>query len=788
MKPFDHLNAESLEAATATLSRYEGKVSTIAGGTDLLGTLKDSVHPEYPEALLNLKTIPGLDYIEEDAQGLRIGALARLHEIEANQTVRDRYRVLGEAARAVASPQIRRMGTIGGNICQEPRCWYYRNPDNTFHCTRKGGQVCNALTGENQYHSIFGAARPATTPCTSSCPAGVDIPSYLSKIREGDLVGAARLLLEANPFPAVTGRVCPHFCEEACNRGEFDEALSVGGIERFVGDYVLDNVSELLEPPQAATGKRVAIVGSGPAGLSAAHYLRKLGHGVTLFDKMPEPGGMLRYAIPAYRLPKDVVRRIAITLEDAGVEFRLNTEVGKDPTVEDLKKDFDSVFLATGAWGQPSIGIEGEELTRSGLELLTNVNLGVEEVPGSNVVVIGGGSVATDVGICVLRLGAERVTLACLECREEMPAFEWEIEQAIEEGIQVMPSWGPVRVLEKKGKVTGLELVRCTSVFDSDGSFCPAFDDAITEKVEADQIIMAVGQRTDLSFLGPKSTLQVKGGLVVADEETQETSVPGIFAGGDVTSGRGTVVEAIAAGRRAAESIDRHLGRASVVSKDEEDHARQPLLKFNSDYLRPTGRVEMPELPVGQRRIDVEDALGLSPSQIEAEANRCFNCGCVAVCPSDIAPALIALGARVLTTKRTVDVEEFFAAGPGASTVLEPGELVKEIQIPAPKPGSRQAFLKYRLRKAIDFPIVAVACVLAMKADKVEKARIALGAVAPIPLRPSEAEAFLVGKRIDHQVAETAATMAMEGVVPLGKNRYKVQIAKALVRRAILAA
>jgi NADPH-dependent glutamate synthase beta subunit-like oxidoreductase/CO/xanthine dehydrogenase FAD-binding subunit len=786
MRPFEHLNAESLEAATATLRSYEGKVSTIAGGTDLLGTLKDSVHPEYPEALLNLKTIPELAYIEEDAQGLRIGALTRLHEIAANRTVKDRYGVLAEAARAVASPQIRRMGTIGGNICQEPRCWYYRNPDNTFHCTRKGGQVCNALTGENQYHSIFGAARVDTPPCASSCPAAVDIPSYLSKIREGDLLGAASLLLEANPFPAITGRVCPHFCEEACNRGEFDEPLSVGGIERFVGDYVLEHASELVEPPEAATGKRVAIVGSGPAGLSAAHYLRKLGHGVTVFDKMAEPGGMLRYAIPAYRLPKDVVSRVAKTMGDAGVEFRLETEVGKDLTVEDLEQDFDSVFLATGAWGQPSIGLDGEELTKSGLELLTNVNLGVEEVPGRNVVVVGGGSVATDVGITALRLGAEKVTLACLECREEMPAFEWEVEQAIEEGIKVMPSWGPTRVLEKRGKVTGLELVRCTAVFDSEGSFCPAFDDAITESVEADQIIMAVGQSTDLSYLGPKSTLQVEGGLVVVDQESQETSVPGIFAGGDIVSGRGTVVDAIAAGRTAAESIDRYLGGASALS--EEDQARQPLLKFNGSYLRPTSRVEMPEISAGERSIDVEDALGLSLSQIEAEANRCFNCGCVAVCPSDIAPALIALDARIQTTKRTVGAQKFFAVGRGVSTVLEAEELVTEIQIPAPKPGSKQAFLKYRLRKAIDFPIVAVACILGMKADKVEKARIALGAVAPVPLRPSEAEAFLVGKRIDQQVAETAAAMAVEDVVPLGKNRYKVQIAKALVRRAILAA
>jgi NADPH-dependent glutamate synthase beta subunit-like oxidoreductase/CO/xanthine dehydrogenase FAD-binding subunit len=787
MRPFKHLNAKSLDAAVSALAEHEGRASVIAGGTDLLGTLKDGIHPDYPDMLVNIKTIPDLAYIQEDAGGLRIGALTRLYEIETHPIIKEKYGVLASAARVVASPQIRRMGTISGNICQEPRCWYYRHPENTFYCTRKDGKLCNALTGENQYHSIFGAVRVAETPCSAGCPANVDIATYMSKIRGGDIAEAARLLLETNPIPAITGRACPHFCEEACNRGKFDEAVSIRGVERFLGDYVLENPS-LMKPAGNDSGKRVAIVGAGPAGLSAAYYLRKVGHRVTIFDRMPEPGGMLTYSIPAYRLPRDVVRRVAKIIEDMGVEFRLGVNVGKDVTVEDLRRDYDSLFLAPGAWRQPSIGLQGEELTKSGLEFLTNVSMGVREVPGRRVIVIGGGSVATDVGITALRLGAEEVTLVCLECREEMPAFEEEIEQAVAEGVKLLPSWGPARVLEAGGKVTGLEIVRCTSVFDENDRFAPTFDVCVRETVEANQIIMAVGQRTDLTFLGPASPVKVHGGGIAIDEDTQATNVSGIFAGGDVTSGRGTIVEAIAAGRKAAAAIDRYLGGARVQRKDRDRTAAGALLEFNHGYLRRVGRPEMPTLPVVERRIDAEDSSGFRSNDVEIEANRCFNCGCVTASPSDIAPALIALGTRIKTTKRSVAAEEFFTAGPATSTVLDPDELVAEIQIPAQKPGSKQVFLKYRLRKSIDFPIISVAAVLSLEADKVDQSRIVLGAAAPIPLRLRRVEASLEGKTITDEVAETAAALAVEEAIPLAKNRYKVQVTRALVRRAILAA
>ncbi len=790
MKPFNHVSAKTVNEAVKLLKNYKGKADLIAGGTDLLGALKDRILPDYPEAIINIKTIPNLDYIREDAEGLKVGALTKLGEIAESPTVKGRYKLLAEAAEAVATPQIRRMGTIGGNLCQDLRCWYYRYPHHMgdrILCYLKGGTRCHALTGENQYNSIFGGSREATLPCSLACPGTVDIPSYLSTIREGDLHEAAKILLDANPIPSITGRVCPHSCEQECNRNEFDESVSIRDIERFMGDYILENANEIITPPQTDTTKRVAIVGSGPAGLSAAYYLRISGHRVTVFDRMEEAGGMLTYGIPAYRLPKDIVKRVIRTLENIGIEFKLETGVGKDVTLENLKREFDGIFLASGAWSQPSIRLEGEELTTSGLEFLTSVNRGVKEVPGKKVLVIGGGNVAVDVAITALRLGVKEVTLACLESREEMPAFEWEIEQAIEEGVKLMLSWGPHRVLQADGRITGMELIRCTSVFDSEGRFAPTFDPSEKTTVEADQIILAVGQTPDLSFVGTELPLEFHRGLIATDPENQKTSIQGIFAGGEVASGPANVIEAITAGRRVALAIDLDLRGRAAKAEDANDKTLKPFLKFNSDYLKRTSRAKASMLPIPERGLYVEDTRGLGLSEIETEANRCFNCGCVAVNSSDIAVALAALNATITIVGRTgprvVPIENFFSS---LRNALAGDEVVTEIQVPRPPDTAKQTFLKFRLRTAIDFPLVSVASLINMNGGMCTEARIVLGAVAPRPLRAMQAEQTIKGKTIDAATAEAASEAAVTGVIPLTMNAYKVEITKTLVKRAVL--
>jgi NADPH-dependent glutamate synthase beta subunit-like oxidoreductase/CO/xanthine dehydrogenase FAD-binding subunit len=791
MKAFNHVDTKTVNEAVKLLRNSRGRARLIAGGTDLLSTMKDRILPDYPETVINIKTIPNLDYIREDGGELTIGALAKLEEIAQSPIIKEKYRLLAEAAEAVATPQIRRMGTIGGNLCQDVRCWYYRYPHSIggrILCYLKGGKGCYALTRENQYHSIFGGLRDASPPCSSACPGGVDIPTYLSKIREGDLPGAARILLNTNPLPSVTGRVCPHFCEQECNRGDFDESVSVRDIERFMGDYILENAGEIIPAPGTDSGKNVAIIGSGPAGLSAAYYLRMTGHRVTVFERMEEAGGMLAYVIPSYRLPRDIVRRVVEAIENTGVEFKCKVDVGKDITLEELEQGFDSVFIANGMWAPISIGLEGEESTRFGLEFLTDIKLGVREIPGKKVLVIGGGNAAIDVAVSALRLGAKEATMVCLESREEMPALPWEIEQALEQGVKVMNCWGPHRVLKSDGKVKGMELVRCTSVFDEGGGFAPTYDSGVKDTAEADQIMMAVGYAADLSFIASGTSVRFERGLIAVDPETQAASVPGIFAGGAVAHGPATVIEAIAAGRRAATAIDIYLRGVGTPAEEKDRKTGEPFLKFNSDYLKKMSRVEMPKLPVSERSIDVEDALGLSLGEIGGEANRCFNCGCVSVHPSDMGVVLVALGARVKIAgpggTRTIPIEEFFGS---LRNILEADEMVTEIQVSRPPAGAKQAFSKFRLRESVDFPIVSVASVITIDGGVCQDARIALGAVAPAPIRATSVEQAIKGKAINAATAESASEAAVTGAIPLAMNAYKVEITKTLVRRAILA-
>ncbi len=496
MRHFEHVAANSLDEAARLSGERVKKAAIIAGGTDLLGALKDNIHPSYPELLVDIKPIAALRTVKEGKRGLRIGALTTLADLARHKTIQEKYPMLAQAARVVASPQIRNMGTVGGNLCQEPRCWYYRAPDNRFHCFRKGGEQCGAILGENRYHSIFGAVQTCMPSCSTNCPAQVAIPLYLSKLRAGEIEQAAQILLDRNPMPAITGRVCPHFCQSHCSRIEFDEPVATRAIERHVGDYILDNPATFMRPPKAQTKKKVAVIGAGPAGLAAAYYLRKAGHSVTVFDKMPEAGGMLRYCIPTYRLPKSVVEKQIQAFTQMGIEFVLNADIGgAASTFKRLRKEYDGVFLATGAWQQKTLGMENEELLLSGMDFLIDIQRGRRRAPGKKVLVIGGGSVAVDVAISALRLGAREVTMACLEARDVMPAFPEDIDQALEEKIKLLPSWGPHRVLTKDGKITGMELKRCTSVFDSEGRFRPTYDPSTTMTVKADCVLLAIGQK-----------------------------------------------------------------------------------------------------------------------------------------------------------------------------------------------------------------------------------------------------------------------------------------------------
>jgi NADPH-dependent glutamate synthase beta subunit-like oxidoreductase len=777
MKPFKHHNARSLGEARRLLKAYEGKARVNAGGTDLLGAMRDKCIAEYPEAIINIKTVPGLDYIQKDKGGLKIGALTKLADIARSSEIRDTYPILSEAANSVASPHVRNMATIGGNLAQDVRCWYYRYPrqiGGPIVCLRKGGNLCNALLGDNRYHSIFGAAPLSQYPCSTHCPAGIDIPGYLSKMRQGDMAEAARLLIDYNPLAAITGRICPVFCEPGCNRRELDESVAIHCVERGVGDYMLEKAPDYFAPPDMESRKKVAIVGSGPAGLAAAFYLRRSGHAVTVYEKLPEAGGMLFYSIPPYRLPKDVVKKQIEALQGMGIKFELGVDVGKDVTLADLEQRFNAIFMAGGTWKSLQLGLPGEkaEGVHHALDYLRRINAGEKVALGQRVIVIGGGSVAIDAARTARRLGASEVRLVCLECldpgsKDRMLALDSEIHEAEEEGVVIHPSLGVREIAVANGKATGIETVVCTSVREPDGTFNPQYDASCSAlSLYADSIIVAIGQTSDQSL---KDLLPAKP--------------KNVYSGGDMVTGPSTVVQAIASARKAVAAIESSLSEDQPAAQ-----AAKAEVEFVASNFETIPRITVSQLSPPERikGIDVEDIPGHSVGEIETEAHRCFNCGCLAVAPSDTAVALVALDARVVTTKRTLAAEAFFAAGAAYSTVLEPDELIKEIRIPAPPAGAKQTYRKFTLREPVDFAIVSVASVLTLSNGVGKDARIVLGAVAPAPVRLRSVEDKLKGRAVNEKEAAEAATQGLASAMPLAKNSYKVEIAKALVKQAIV--
>jgi NADPH-dependent glutamate synthase beta subunit-like oxidoreductase len=780
VKPFKHYHAQSVREATALLAKYKGKAKVNAGGTDLLGAMKNKTIPAYPELVINIKTIKGLDYIKKDKKGLRIGALTKLADIACSTEVKGEYRLLAEAAYSVASPHVRNMATVGGNLAQDVRCWYYRYPaqiGGPIICLRKGGKICNALAGDNRYHSIFGAAPFVEYPCSSHCPAHMAIPSYLHRVQKGDVAEAARVVMSCNPIPAMTGRVCPIFCESECNRREFDQSVAIRCVERGIGDYVLDRADKFYSPPAKESGKKVAIVGSGPAGLAAAFYLRRNGHRVTVYEKMPEAGGMLQYSIPPYRLPKEVVRKEIQALEGMGIKFEVGVNVGKGVTVAKLMSRFDAVFLATGAWKEKALGIKGEKVALSGLEFLNRVNTGTREIPGRKVAVIGGGNVAMDVARTLLRLGAEPVVIY-RRSQDEMPAFRDEVEKAKEEGIAFEFLTLPTELSEVNGKI----LLTCVRMRlgspDASGRLQPIPIKGSDFTATFDAIIKAVGEEPDRSIL--PAALRQKS---VKASPSAQLLGKNIFAGGDFITGPSTVVEAVASGREAANLMARSFKGSQPSAKASE---AEPT--FRNAFLETAPRVRIPELSVSERvkSVDVEDTSSLSLSEIETEASRCFDCGCLAVNPSDIGIALTALDATIVTSKRTVGAQTFFTADATRSTLLDPDEVITEIHIPKPQDGAQQKYLKFTLRTPIDFPVVSVASVITIERGVCVDARVALGAVAPAPVRARAAEEVIIGQPIDEHRAAEAAEQAVAGAQPLSMNAYKVEIAKTLVKRAIL--
>ncbi len=536
-----------------------------------------------------------------------------------------------------------------------------------------------------------------------ACPVHTQAGRYVALIAEGRYEEAYRYARSPNPFASVCGRVCGHPCEPACRRGQFDAPISIRALKRFLteryGPESRNPIDVFPEKPKVLHPEKVAIIGSGPAGMSAAHDLALLGYSVTIFEGAAVPGGMMHLGIPEYRLPRDVLQAQIREILDLGPELRLNTRLGRDFSLADLRQQgYKAVLLAFGLHKSRDLNLPGHELDGvvKGIDFLLNVNLGYRFSIGKQVVVIGGGNVAIDVARtamreqqklavgapddaalpdrltpsesdvamkemmdvtrAALRMGAREVHLVCLESREEMPASEEEIAEGLEEGIKVRPSLGPKQFIGKNGKLTGLEVIRCTSVFDEQRRFSPTFAAGTETVIPCDTVILAIGQASDLSFLSPSDGIEAtRQGTVRIDTETLMTTAPSIFAAGDIAFGPRLIISAVADGKKAAEQIDKYLRGPGWKPKPK--YVRVTILDHHqmAEQYDEYSRLAVPVIPIERRTGVAEVETGFTEEQARMEASRCLRCwintifegtevdgtecilcgGCVDVCPEN---------------------------------------------------------------------------------------------------------------------------------------------------------
>ena len=460
-------------------------------------------------------------------------------------------------------------------------------------------------------------------PCVSQCPAGVDIPGYVALVAEGRYGDAVRLIRKDNPLPAVCGLICEHPCEVRCRRTMVDDPVNIRGLKRFAVDHAGDVP---LPVPAVATGKKVAVIGGGPGGISAAYYLTLMGHEVTIFEQRKKLGGMLRYGIPNYRLPREELDREINHLLSLGIHVKTEVTVGEDPNIADLREEYDAVYIAIGAHIDRKIGIEGEEAQGviSAVELLREI--GDDEMPdftGKEIVVIGGGNVAMDVARSAVRLGAKRVRIAYRRRRVDMTAMEEEIEGAIEEGCELLDLHAPLRIeVDDQGRAAALWVQPQIIGPMKHGRPVPMVSTKAPVRLGCDIVIVAIGQGIESKEF-EKQGIPVKRGVIEAMSWSgvKTKDITGVFAGGDCVTGPATVIRAIAAGKVAAANIDEFLGYNHVISADVE------IPRVRLDDNRSCARVNMKVRQASERIKDFElIEEGMTCEEACQEARRCIRC------------------------------------------------------------------------------------------------------------------------------------------------------------------
>ncbi len=498
-------------------------------------------------------------------------------------------------------------------------------------------------------------------PCRTGCPAGLDIPSFIGQIAAGDHAKSAEIVTDDLTLPASLGRVCPRLCEQRCRQCDVTEALSIRNLHRFAADRQrrtptpTQTAGETSAPPSPPTGRRVAIVGAGPAGLAAAHHLLRTGHGVVLFDAHPQPGGMLRYGIPAFRLPRQVLDAEIHMIHNLGAEFRLGKRLGRDFALGDLRRDFDAVFLAVGAQGSRGLGCPGEELALPALDFLEKVAEGPAPTVGDEVVVVGGGNTAMDASRCAVRLGAKSVRVLYRRSRREMPCLMEEVEAAEAEGVKIEFLVAPMRLAQQDGKLSLVCQRMALGAPDESGRARSVAISGTDFEVQATAVIAAIGQTVEMGALRTSALALSKWGIS-ADPRTLATNLPGVFAGGDAVTGPDLAVRAVAAGKLAGASIDQYLSGQKVVGSPQLVNVMMGKLSEEelAVFLRgieQSPRAPMPHLPIEKRRTTFEEVeLGFSLETAMRESRRCLGCGCGKAIPCRL---------RQFATEYGVDPQRF---------------------------------------------------------------------------------------------------------------------------------
>jgi heterodisulfide reductase subunit A-like polyferredoxin len=481
----------------------------------------------------------------------------------------------------------------------------------------------------------FGITKKGTAPCKATCPAHVSIQGYIALINEGKYDEALKLFKQDHPFPGICGRVCHHPCEGECTRNDVDQPLAIRELHRFLADYEKEKGEYYI--PEITAEKRdekVAVVGSGPAGLTAAYYLLQQGYQVTIFEKLSEPGGMMRVGIPEYRLPRDILADEIWVIQQMGADIKCGVTFGKDITLDSLKKDgYSAVFMAIGLHGGRKLGIANEDMegVLQGVDFLRDAAMGKKVEIGNDVIVVGGGNVAIDVALTAKRLGAENVTLICLEKREEMPAWEHEIEEALEGEIKIVNSFGPKEFfIDKNKRVSGIEFKTCTAVFDENRRFNPQYDDNACQPFFGDTVIVAIGQSTNLEGIKEQGIAISRPGGLEADPVTLQTPIEWVFAGGDAFYGPKSVVDAVSCGKEVAESIHRFINGMDLKEGREKKW----------EFVKPETADEVKQNRIKVRCLDpkarecnfLEVSYGYNENEAKAEADRCLKCGICSEC------------------------------------------------------------------------------------------------------------------------------------------------------------